>query len=94
MWAFFHRLWLAGLLAMLSYLLLPGLGPVLAGWILARRGDRLAWNRGGWESLAAFRQDMDIWDRYGIGLVLVVIMSVPGVVVAYLLLHWLVPFPW
>ena len=77
MWAFFHRAWLEGLAALVLFCALPFIGPILAGYILARSGDAIAWRHGRHASIADFRKDMDIWDRYGIGLSLVMIFSSP-----------------
>lgn len=53
-WAVGNRVWI-GLLA-----LIPGLGQLVSLWLLFH-GRELAWRRGGWPSLNAFRQAQRRW---------------------------------
>jgi len=53
-WAVGNRVWI-GLLA-----LIPGLGQLVSLWLLFH-GRELAWRRGGWPSLNAFRQTQRRW---------------------------------
>jgi len=53
-WAVGNRVWI-GLLA-----LIPGLGQLVSFWLLFH-GRELAWRRGGWTSLNAFRQAQRRW---------------------------------
>lgn len=67
-WAIQHRVWI-GLLVFIPYV---GLG---VAFYLGFKGREIAWNKGSWDSYAHFNRVQAAWSRWGIGLVVALLIA-------------------